>query len=243
MSIHPIGLAANTVIAAPAQHVLHRDYETRGVLQLQNVGLWKYAGDDRTEILCCAFCVDDGPVKLWLPGDPVPPEFLEVARDPAWLICAHNAQFELAIEHLIMRRRHGWLKISPRQQRCTMAAALALALPPKLELIAEPLELLHQKDRAGQRLMLMMSKPRRPHKDEDPEGRYWLDDEDRRQRLYEYCREDAEIERELISLGYRRSAPAPGLCAVLTAKAEPQGFSTADDFEDSDNEHVLDFWS
>jgi len=22
-----------------------------------------------------------------------------------------------------------------------------------------------------------------------------------------------------------------------------QGFSTADDFEDSDNEHVLDFWS
>ena len=168
MNIHPIAVA--TKPSSPRQHVLHRDYETRGVLQLQNVGAWKYAADDRTEVLCCAFCVDDEPVKLWLPGDPVPAEFLEAANDPAWLVCAHNAQFELAIEHLIMRRRHGWPKIPLRQQRCTMAAALALALPAKLELVAEVLELLHQKDRAGQRLMVMMSKPRHPRKDEDPDG-------------------------------------------------------------------------
>lgn len=205
MSNHPIDLAANTVIAAPAHHVLHRDYETRGVLQLQNVGPWKYAADNRTEVLCCTFCVDDGPVKLWLPGDPVPPEFLEAARDPGWWVCAHNAQFELAIEHLIMRRRHGWPKISLRQQRCTMAAALALALPAKLELVVEALELQHQKDRAGQRLMVMMSKPRHPRKDEDPEGSYWFEDEDRRLRLYEYCRRDVEIEREL----YQQLRPLP----------------------------------
>jgi hypothetical protein len=137
------------------QHVLHRDYETRGVLQLQKVGPWKYAADDRTEVLCCAYAIDDEPVRLWLPGHPAPPEFVEAAQDPAWLVCAHNAQFEIAIEHLIMRRRHGWPKIPLRQQQCTMAAALALALPPKLELIAEALELVHQKDKAGQRLMLM----------------------------------------------------------------------------------------
>jgi len=232
--------------ASGVQQVLHRDYETRGVLQLQKAGLWKYAADDRTEVLCCAFCVDDGPVKLWLPGDPVPAEFLEAAHDPALLACAHNAQFELTIEHLIMRRRHGWPKISLWQQRCAMAAALALALPPKLELVAKALELLHQKDRAGQRLMFMMSKPRRPRKDGDPEGLYWLDDEDRRQRFYEYCREDVEIERELISLGYRRNlGPGSWLvrCADGKGGAWTQGFSTADDFEDSDNEHVLDFWS
>jgi DNA polymerase bacteriophage-type len=187
------------------QHVLHRDYETRGVLQLQKVGVWKYAADDHTEMLCCAFCVDSEPVKLWLPGDPVPAEFLEAANNPAWLACAHNAQFELAIEHLIMRRRHGWPKIPLRQQRCTMAAALALALPPKLELIAEVLELLHQKDQSGQRLMLMMSKPRRARKNEDPEGRYWFDEEDRRQRLYGYCRKDVEVEREL----YQQLRPLP----------------------------------
>jgi len=52
------------------QHVLHRDYETRGVLQLQEVGPWKYAADDRTEVLCCAYAIDDEPVRLWLPGHP-----------------------------------------------------------------------------------------------------------------------------------------------------------------------------
>jgi DNA polymerase bacteriophage-type len=200
--------------ASTVQHVLHRDYETRGVLQLPNVGAWKYAGDDRTQILCCAFCVDDGPVKLWLPGNPLPPEFLEAARDTSWRACAHNAPFEIAVEHLILRRRYGWPKIPLSRQRCTMAMALALALPPKLDLLAEALELLHQKDQAGQRLMLMMSKPRRPRKDEDPEGGpYWFDDEDRLQRLYEYCRQDAEIEREL----YQQLRPLPPRGAALVA--------------------------
>jgi DNA polymerase len=183
--------------AANTEHVLHRDYETRGVLQLKDVGAWKYAGDERTDVLCCAYCIDDKPMKLWLPGDPVPEEFLEAARDPSWLVCAYNAQFELAVETLVMRRRYRWPKIPLRQQRCAMAMALALALPAKLELVAKALDLLHQKDRAGQRLMLMMSKPRRPRKDEDPGGRYYFDDEDRRQRLYQYCQQDVEIEREL----------------------------------------------
>jgi DNA polymerase bacteriophage-type len=133
-------------VAGAVQHVLHRDYETRGVLQLQNVGPWKYAADDRTEVLCCAFCVDDEPVKLWLPGDPVPPEFVEAASNPEWIVCAHNAGFEMAIEHLILRRHHGWPKIPLSRNRCTMAMALALALPPKLELLARALEFVHQKD-------------------------------------------------------------------------------------------------
>jgi DNA polymerase len=204
MNVHPIkaAMAASTQLQQP---VLHRDYEVRSTLSLQKAGAWKFAAADQTEVLCCAYALNDGPVQLWLPGDPVPAEFLEAAHDPAWLVCAHNAQFELAIEHLIMRRRHGWPKIPLRQQRCTMAAALALALPPRLELVAQALELAHQKDQSGQRLMLMMSKPRRPRKDEDPEGCYWFDDEDRRQRLYEYCRRDVEIEREL----YQQLRPLP----------------------------------
>ena len=34
-------------------HVLHRDYETRGVLVLGKVGAHRYAADPRTEVLCC----------------------------------------------------------------------------------------------------------------------------------------------------------------------------------------------
>jgi DNA polymerase len=180
-----------------AKHVLFRDYESRGVLKLEDVGAWRYAADSRTEILCCAYCVDDGPVKLWLPGDPVPPEFIEAARSPDWIVCAHNAQFEIALEHFILMRRHGFPKFPLSQQRCTMAAALAHSLPPKLELVAQALELLNEKDKAGQRLMLMLAKPRQPRKDEDPQALLWFDDEERRQRLYEYARQDAEVEREL----------------------------------------------
>jgi DNA polymerase len=176
---------------------LVRDYETRGVLKLEDCGSWRYAADPRTEILCCAYCVDDGPVKLWLPGDPVPPEFIEAAQNPDWIVCAHNAQFEIALEHFILTRRHGFPKFPLSRQRCTMAKALACSLPPKLELVAQALELLNEKDRAGHRLMLMMAKPRRPRKDEDPQALLWFDDEERRLRLYEYARQDAEVEREL----------------------------------------------
>jgi DNA polymerase bacteriophage-type len=180
-----------------AKHVLHRDYESRGVLKLEDVGAWRYAADSRTEILCCAYAVDDEPVKLWRPGDPVPPEFFEAARYADWEVAAHNAQFEIALEHFILTRRHGFPKFPLSNQRCTMAMALACSLPPKLELAAQVLELLHQKDKAGQRLMLMLAKPRRPRKDEDPQALLWFDDEERRQRLYEYAKQDVEVEREL----------------------------------------------
>src|SRR6516165_106965 len=178
-------------------NILHRDYESRGIIRLDHTGAWKYAADRRTQILCCAYCVNDEPVKLWTPNDPVPPEFIEAAQNPEWLVAAHNAQFEIALEHFILTRIFGFPKFPLSRQRCTMAMALALSLPPKLELVAAALELIHQKDKAGQRLMLLMSKPRRPRKDEDPQGIYWFDDEERLQRLYKYARQDAAVEREL----------------------------------------------
>jgi DNA polymerase len=194
--------AINSVVDATMtlQRVLHRDYETRSVLELPKVGPWKYASDSRTEVKCCAYAVDDGPVKLWLPGDPVPAEFIEAARNPNWLVCAHNDAFEAAIEQHIMGPRYGWPQIQIERHRCTMAMAQALSLPGKLELVARALDQIHQKDKAGARLMHTMSKPRRPHKDEDPNaGPYYFDDEDRLQRWYQYCRQDLEVERELYS--------------------------------------------
>jgi DNA polymerase len=182
------------------KHVLHRDYETRGVIKLEHVGSWKYAADPRTEILCCAYAANDDPVKLWTPNDPVPPEFIEAARGPEWLVAAHNAQFEIALEHFILTRKFGFPKFPLSRQRCTMAMALAFSLPPKLELVAAALELIFQKDKAGQRLMLQLAKPRRPRKDEDPEQRYWFEDQDRLNRLYQYAMQDVAVERELYQL-------------------------------------------
>ena len=95
-------------------HVLHRDVETRGVLVLGKVGVHRYAGDPRTEVLCVAYAVDNEPVQLWLPGDPVPPEFIEAANNPNWIAVAHNAAFEMAIEQHILGPRFGWPLIPSR---------------------------------------------------------------------------------------------------------------------------------
>lgn len=193
MNLHSRDITAEV----SSTHVAHWDIETRGLLRLDKAGSWKYAADPGTEVICIAYAVDDQSIKIWLPGDPVPLEFHEIAQNPNWFLCSHNAQFELALLRRILQPRHDWPRIPLTRFRCTMAMGLALALPGKLELAAEALELIHQKDKAGQRLMLMMAKPRRPRKDEDPQGRHWFDDEDRLQRLYEYCTQDVEVEREL----------------------------------------------
>jgi DNA polymerase len=94
-----------------ATHVLFRDYETRGVLPLGKVGVPRYAADPRTEVLCCAFAVDEQPVKLWTPGDTIPVEFREAATNRNWIAVAHNASFEIAIEDLLLAPRYGWTPI------------------------------------------------------------------------------------------------------------------------------------
>jgi DNA polymerase len=88
--------------------ILHRDYETRSTLNLKNVGAWRYATCAETEVWCCAYAIDDSPVQLWLPGDPVPAEFIEAARNPDWCVSAFNDSFERLIEQHIMGPRYGW---------------------------------------------------------------------------------------------------------------------------------------
>ena len=219
------GKALNTT--APGhdggQHVFHRDYETRGVLALGKVGVHRYAADSRTAVLCCAYAVDNEPVKLWTPGDAIPPEFHEAAKNPNWIAVAHNAAFEMAIEQHILGLRLGWPLIPIERQRCTMAMALALSLPARLESVARALELRHQKDAVGHRLMLMMSKPRKAHKDEDPNQIFWFQDPDRLGRLYEYCQADVEAERELFTR-LQPLSPSEQALWVLDATINWRGF-------------------
>src|SRR5262249_40624134 len=149
--------------------------------------------------LCCAYAVDDEPVQLWIPGDPVPAEFIEAARNPGWIVCAHGAHFEDAIERYVLHPHFNWPAFPIECQRCTHAMALPVWRPARLNAAAIALELSNRKDAAGERLMHKLSKPRRAHKDEDPSKVYWFDDDDRLQRLLEYCRQDVEVERELYS--------------------------------------------
>jgi len=84
---------------------IFRDFETRSTLNLLKVGAHAYAMHVSTDIWCCAFALDDGPIKLWVPGNPVPPEFLEAAQNPEYLVSAFNDGFERSIELNIMGPR------------------------------------------------------------------------------------------------------------------------------------------
>jgi DNA polymerase bacteriophage-type len=194
----PAPLCSAAVADVPAvRHVLHRDYETRSRISLKLVGAHRYAADSSTEILCAAYAVDDDPVRLWLPGDPIPSEFIEAASDSSWSTCTHGDHFESAIEQHVLAPRHGWPLVPLERHRCTMAMSLAAGLPARLDKVADALELANRKDAAGERLMHQMSKPRRAHKDEDPDQVYWFDHQERLDRLYDYCRQDVEVEREI----------------------------------------------
>ena len=117
-----------------------------------------------------------------------------------------------------------WLLIPiERQGRCTQTIALALSLPAKLETVARALELQHQKDDVGHRLMLLMTKPRKARKDEDPSRIYWFEDPDRLGRLYEYCQADVEAERELFKR-LQLLSPAEQALWVLDATINQRGF-------------------
>ncbi len=82
--------------------VLMRDFETRSALDLKRVGAYRYATHASTDAWCCAYCVDDGPIQLWFPDDPVPPEFSRRRSIPDWIVTAWNDDFERQIERHIM---------------------------------------------------------------------------------------------------------------------------------------------
>ncbi len=116
-------------VAAPevarVEHVLHRDIETFGTAVLKAVGAHRYTRHSGTGVYCVAFAVDDEPVQLWRPSDPVPAVFFEAAKNSQWVVAAHNANFEAAVEEHILAPRYGWPLTPIARHRCTMAMSLA----------------------------------------------------------------------------------------------------------------------
>ena len=163
------------------------DVETHSLADLKKVGAWRYASDSSTDVWCVGYAINDEPVQLWKPNDPDVHHgaITAAAADPDTVFVAHNAGFERAICQHILVPRYGWPAIPLERWRCTMAAALALALPAKLAKITAALGL---PAKADDDIMHRMAKPRPPRGDEDRNsGPYWHDDAEHRERLYAYC--------------------------------------------------------
>src|SRR6516164_4279658 len=98
--------------------VLHRDIETFSTLDLTRCGGWRYATDPSTGAWCVSYVTDNQSTQLWRPGEPIPDVFFEAARDPAWLIVAHNDAFERVIEQFNLAPRYGWPLVPIERHRC-----------------------------------------------------------------------------------------------------------------------------
>jgi len=183
--------------------ILTIDFETRSALDLPEVGLDNYACHPSTDVWCMGWAFDNETVdvvghdELGTFGDFS--AALEYVEQGATVV-AHNAAFELAIWNSIMVPRYGWPPLKPEQVIDTMAMCYAMGLPGSLENAAAAVGLEVQKDMAGRRLMLQMARPKPDGYAGMPEGQYaWHDDADKLQRLYDYCKTDVEVERQLYS--------------------------------------------
>ena len=197
------------------------DFETRSEANLKKVGAYEYARHPSTDVLCLGWVEDDArEIELWHPGfkdqtplvgktkgeRALPPRDLQAAPYPDYLLRriayrdlveAHNAFFERCIWHFVMVEKYGWPSINPTQWRCSAAKAASYSLPRKLEDAVSALGLRQKKDMEGHKLMIRMTKPRRPTKG-DPDSA-WHQKRADLDRLFEYCKQDVRAERELSS--------------------------------------------
>lgn len=177
---------------------LYIDIETRGVVDLTKVGSWVYSRHPTTDAMCIAYAIDSGPVQL-IAGNPVidrstttPLEFTEAVLSDCE-VWAHNAQFERHHWVNVFVTKLGWQPIEFDRWRCSAAQAARWGLPRSLENAAHHLRLADKKDKVGNKLMLKLSKPRRTKSKEIQ----WHENPDELQRLYEYCKQDVEVERQI----------------------------------------------
>ena len=178
------------------------DFETRSTAPFgrgkDSVTAYQYARHPDTDVWCLCYAFNDGEVQEWDPLDSpfFPDDIVDALRD-GWTFEAHNAGFEYCIWNYLLVPRWGVPALPFHQMDCTAARASIMALPRSLGGAGAALGLEVQKDDEGSRLMMRMAKPRKPRKGEDPDGIYWWDDLERRQRLIAYCRQDVEAERAL----------------------------------------------
>lgn len=140
--------------------------------------------------MCVAYSINGSdPVAHDLMSGAPPEELLAAVRDPEALVYAHNAAFERLIWRDVCVSRMGWPEIPDTAWRCSMAAALAMALPGSLDALSVGLHLTEKKDKAGHRVMKRMCAP-------DEDGvRFWT--REAMDKLLAYCAQDVRAEMEL----------------------------------------------
>ena len=146
--------------------ILYCDFETRSRCDLKVAGVYNYAQDASTEVLCMSYAFGDDDVKTWLPF--VHDEHGHVKKTPFPIqiaeytgpIYAHNAAFERLIFWYVLQ-----INFKLEQFVCTAAQARANCAPGSLEDVGRFAGASMKKDHRGAQLIRLLCIP--PFK-EDP---------------------------------------------------------------------------
>ena len=130
------------------------DFETRSRCDLPSRGVYNYAQDPSTEVLCMSYAFDDGEVATWLPGQPFP----DISGHQ---IMAHNAAFERLIFWYVLCPDIGVPEPKLEQYYCTAAQARANCLPGSLEDVGRAVSSKMRKDHRGAQLIRLLCIPRK----------------------------------------------------------------------------------
>ena len=186
--------------------IVNLDFETRSKISLKDAGLDKYSKDSSTEVICMAYSIDGGEVRLWIPNQTTAPAFLfnKDTQYQAW-----NAAFEYNIMKYVLE-----LPIQWEQMIDSMAIAAANNIPQALEEAAIFLGVTEQKDPIGKRLIQKLSKP-------NSKGVFNKDPELLLQ-MYEYCKQDVRTEMDVVSQLRKLSSNEQAVW-VMTQKINERG--------------------
>jgi DNA polymerase len=135
--------------------ILYLDFETRSHCDLKKHGVYNYAQDATTDVLCMSYAFDDEEVVTWLPTQPFPKR----VRDHKGLIYAHNAAFERLIFWYVLQ-----INFELEQFYCTATQARANCAPGSLEDVGRFAGASMKKDHRGAQLIRALCVP--PFKDD-----------------------------------------------------------------------------
>jgi DNA polymerase len=126
------------------------DFETRSACDLKVAGVYNYAQDPSTDVLCMSWAFDDEDVQTWTPAQPFP----ERVRNHKGLIYAHNAAFERLIFWYVLQ-----INFKLEQFVCTATQARANCAPGSLEDVGRFAGASMKKDHRGSQLIRLLCIP------------------------------------------------------------------------------------
>ena len=142
--------------AARAYLMLWIDLETRSRCDLPSRGVYNYAQDPSTQVLCMSYAFDDEDVQTWTPDQPFPTRVAIYNGQ----IRAHNAAFERLMFWYVICPDFGVPEPALERFYCTAAQARANCAPGSLEDVGRFAGASMKKDHRGAALVRALSMPR-----------------------------------------------------------------------------------